>query len=582
MNYKTRKSNYDKFPATKVSGDILIGWAAIIEKFQGLLATVPVLGIDMYVGIHEDEVNAQLQKLNPELIINTRDLFKSEGEVLKMTERFVTDDTLFGYVTVLKIADYFDADKFAKAKAQIQSAKGKVVVFGSGASLLLPDNAKLVYADLARWEHQLRLRKGSVKAIGLDNSKETFTSQHKRNYFNDWLISDAHKDTLFQQVDFWLDTHVVDEPKLIDKTTFFKGIEATVKKPFRVVPFFAPAPWGGQWMKEVCGLDRSEINYGWCFDCVPEENSLLFDINNTLFELPSINLVLLKSRELLGAPVESRFGKEFPIRFDLLDTVGGGYLSFQVHPTTQFIRENFGMQYTQDESYYMIDALEDATVYLGLKNGVNKEEMAADLRKAQKGEITFDAEKYSNKINAKKHDHFLIPGGTVHCSGPEGLVLEISSTPNHFTFKMWDWGRLGLDGKPRPINVERGLKVIDWERDTDYTMKHLANACTDIGKGDGWREEQTGLHINEFIETRRHHFTEKVYHKTDGSVNVLNLVEGDEVIVESVDNSFDPFVVHYAETFIIPASLGEYTIRPYGESEGKECITIKAYIRFRD
>ena len=120
--------------------------------------------------------------------------------------------------------------------------------------------------------------------------------------------------------------------------------------PFRVVPFFDPAPWGGQWMKEVCDLDRERENFGWCFDCVPEENSLYFEVNGVRFELPSVDLVLLKSKELLGEPVEARFGKDFPIRFDFLDTMGGGNLSLQVHPTTQFIRDSFGMYYTQDES----------------------------------------------------------------------------------------------------------------------------------------------------------------------------------------------------------------------------------------
>lgn len=575
-----RKSNYEKFPSTLVEGYILKGWGNVISKFREIINMQPIMALDAYVGTHEEEIIAKIKQLNPSLFINTRDLFKSEEDVREMTARYMTDDILFGYVTNLKMQDYFDDAKLKKAKSDIENCKGTVVVFGSGASLVVPDTACIVFADMARWEIQLRYRKNSVKGLGVDNRNEPFSIQYKRGYFVDWVICDAYKDKLFHKVSYWLDTHVANEPKLIDKKTFFTGIENTIKKPFRVVPFFAPAPWGGQWMKDVCDLDREEINYGWCFDCVPEENSLLFNVNGTLFEIPSIDLVLLKSKELLGEPVESRFGKEFPIRFDFLDTVGGGYLSFQVHPTTQFIREHFGMQYTQDESYYMLDANENATVYLGLKNGINKEEMIEDLKKAERGEIEFDAEKYSNKLQAKKHDHFLIPGGTVHCSGSEGLVLEISSTPNLFTFKMWDWGRLGLDGKPRPINVDRGAQVIAWDRDTDYTMKNLVNACTPIAEGDGWREERTGLHINEFIETRRHHFSKTVEHETRNSVNVLNLVEGEEVIVESVDNSFEPFIVHYAETFIIPASLGKYTISPYGKSVGKECITIKAYVRF--
>jgi len=70
-----------------------------------------------------------------------------------------------------------------------------------------------------------------------------------------------------------------------------------------------------------------------------------------------------------------------------------------------------------------------------------------------------------------------------------------------------------------------------------------------------------------------------VEHHTNGVVNVLNLIEGREAIIESPVNAFEPYVVHYAETFIVPAEVGGYTIRPVGESEGKQCATIKAFVR---
>ena len=538
------------------------------------------MAVDFYAGVREEEVAGELELLSPTLFINTRNLMKPQDEIKAMTERFMTDDVLFGYVTNLTLNDYFDAEKLEQARKQVADAIGRVIIVGSGAAMVAPAEATVVYVDMARWEIQQRFRVHEVKALGVDNREDAVSLQYKRGYFNDWRILDRYKESLFGRVDFWLDTHIANEPRLIDKETFFKGIEETVKTPFRVVPFFDPAPWGGQWMKEVCGLNPEKENYGWCFDCVPEENSLYFEVNGVRFELPSVDLVLLKSRELLGEPVEARFGKDFPIRFDFLDTVGGGNLSVQVHPTTQFIRENFGMYYTQDESYYLLDAKEGASVYLGLKTGIDKNEMIHDLREAQKGEVVFDTERYVNRLPAKKHDHYLIPGGTVHCSGSEALVLEISSTPNLFTFKLWDWQRLGLDGKPRPINVERGKDVIDWKRDTEYVNKHLANRFTQVAEGDGWREECTGLHPNEFIETHRHWFSKPVTHHTNNSVNVLNLVEGEEAVVESPINAFKPFVVHYAETFIIPASVGEYTIAPYGKSVGQECGTIKAYVRY--
>jgi len=210
---------------------------------------------------------------------------------------------------------------------------------------------------------------------------------------------------------------------------------------------------------------------------------------------------------------------------------------------------------------------------------VNPKEMIAGLEESEKNAIPFQDDKYIQKWPAKKHDHFLIPAGTVHCSGRNSMVLEISSTPYIFTFKLWDWGRLGLDGKPRPINIEHGKNVIDWSRTKNWTASNLINQIEPLESGDGWRSEKTGLHQREFIETRRHWFTEKVKHHSVNGVQVFNVIEGREIQVESVDNHFKPMVFHYAETFIVPASAGDIIISPHGESVGKECATIKAYVR---
>ena len=239
-----------------------------------------------------------------------------------------------------------------------------------------------------------------------------------------------------------------------------------------------------------------------------------------------------------------------------------------------------GCTYTQDESYYLLDATEEGCVYLGLKENIDRQQMdEATSCRAQEGEIPFDADKYVNRWPAKKHDHFLIPAGTAHCSGRNSMVLEISATPYIFTFKMWDWGRLGMDGTPRPIHLKHGIRNIQWDRTTKWVRENLVNAIEPVAEGDGWQEERTGLHEREFIETRRHWFTGPVTHATNGSVNVLNLCEGREAVVESPSGAFAPFVVHFAETFIVPAAVGEYVIRPHGESTGKRCATIKAFVR---
>ena len=579
-------SNYDKDPTLAVppGPDIHAwqGWESIGAELRraasGRVKTV--LCVDCYHGVWEEDVLAALiGQVHPDHVFLSSQAALYSKTVNQMIADHVTDDRVFGILSHHRIEQFFDPKKLEEMRAQISAARGLILVFGIGAALLGQADV-LVYADMARWEIQQRFRSGRLANWLSDNFTEDTLRKYKRAFFVDWRVLDRHKRALFSSMDYVLDTNEEKCPKMMTGKAFFAGLREAASRPFRVKPYFDPGVWGGQWMKEVCGLDRTQPNYAWSFDGVPEENSLLLEVEGVNFELPSQDLVLCHSRELLGGPVQARFGKDFPIRFDFLDTIGGGNLSLQVHPTAQFIRENFGMSYTQDESYYILDAAPGAVVYLGVKDGVDKDAMLEDLRAAQRGELVFDAEKYVNKLPATKHDHYLIPGGTIHCSGAGCLTLEISATPNLFTFKLWDWQRLGLDGKPRPINVERGSKVIQWERDTRYVKEHLANHFEKTAAGEGWDETRTGLHPYEFIETRRTRFSVPVTFRTGDSVQVLNLVEGEEAVVESPKGLFPPFVVHYAETFIIPASVGEYTIRPHGEAEGKSCKVIRAFIRF--
>jgi mannose-6-phosphate isomerase class I len=583
-----RKSNYDKFPFVSVpnaQNACVTGWDDISARLQQAItrrgSRKTVLVVECYTGVDEGEVLNELQsRLAPNQVIRAADAMWPAEKVDTLVAPFLGgNDPVFGFLSGLTLPQLFDPECLWYYRTQLEkAAEGLVLIVGCGASLISSGDI-LVYADLARWEAQLRFRRNASSNLGVENRTLAASLQYKRAFFVDWRVCDRWKRPLMAKWDFVLDTNTPSAPKLADGEAVRAGLRQAIKQPFRVVPFFDPAPWGGQWMKEFCDLERSAKNYGWCFDCVPEENSLLLGFGSTRFELPAIDLVFNQSVALLGDAVQARFGDEFPIRFDFLDTMGGGNLSFQVHPLTEYIQHHFGMHYTQDESYYLLEAGTEASVYLGLRDGVSAADMARDLEIAQAGGAAFQVEKYANRFPARKHDHFLIPAGTVHCSGAESMVLEISATPYIFTFKMWDWGRVGLDGKPRPIHLQHGLANVQWDRTTAWTKDNLVNHFELLGAGAGWREERTGLHRREFIETRRHWFTEAVSHDTNGGVNVLNLIEGEEAVVESPSGVFAPFIVHYAETFIIPAAVGAYRIRPHGPSAGHECATMKAYIR---
>lgn len=579
---------YDKFPFVPAgdASECSVGWQQITDRIATTLGLqFAVLCVECYPGVFLDEAQRGLASvLNIAHILSTEDLLLSPAEIEQKLAPYLTDDPVFGRMNRLTIQDFFDPQKLEAARDRVAAhlasgASETLLVLGTGASLICGSSALLVYADLARWEIQLRQRRNEIGNFGADNLDERPSLKYKRAFFIDWRAADRLKRELFSKIDFLLDTNQPGMPKMISGDALRSGLQQCVQQPFRVVPFFDPGPWGGHWMEKVCDLpDDGTPNHAWCFDCVPEENSLLLGFGDARVEIPAIDLVFMHPRELLGESVYARFGAEFPIRFDFLDTMGGGNLSLQVHPLTAYIREKFGMEYTQDESYYMLDAESGACVYLGLKEGIQPEAMLRDLDAAQNGD-SFPAEKYVNRFPAKKHDHFLIPAGTVHCSGKDSMVLEISATPYIFTFKLWDWGRVGLDGTPRPIHLQHGEANIQWDRTTEWVKKSLVNPVESIAQGEGWREERTGLHDLEFIETRRHWFTGIVPHDTSGNLQVLNLVEGEEAIVESPTKAFVPFIVHYAETFIVPAAVGAYTIRPHGPSIGKQCATLLAYVR---
>lgn len=582
------RSSYVKLPTIALSDDteIIIGDAAWREALDLAAARAadrpPLIAVDVYPGGDVASIVGTIAGVLPGVeVIDLEDAAAlSTAQLDAFMGRHLTDDRVFGVMSHFTVEEFYDQARVAVLRDRLAERSVPTFVVGWGSDVAVERAADaLVLVDLARWEIQQRQRAGAPNWRA-GNQHEDALRKYKRGFFVEWRAADRHKRTMFDRIDLVVDGNAArEEAGAVLGEAFRSALAAASAAPFRVVPFFDPGVWGGQWMKSTLDLDPSASNYAWCFDCVPEENSLLLEAGGRVVEIPAMDLVLMHPRNLLGEKTYSRFGAEFPIRFDFLDTMGGGNLSLQVHPLTDYIRETFGMSYTQDESYYLLDAADDAVVYLGVKTGVDPDEMMAALRAATDGEHPFDAERYVNVYPAKKHDHFAIPAGTVHCSGADSMVLEISATPFIFTFKLWDWGRVGLDGVPRPVHLDHGGRNIQWDRDTEWIERNLVGQVEELRREPGLVEERTGLHELEFIEVRRHWFDDEAVHDTDGTVNVLNLVEGDEVEVVSPTGAFEPYRVHYAETFIVPAAVGAYVIRRTERSQSERFATVKAYVR---
>lgn len=557
-------NNYDKFPEKKIDGyKAFKGYDKIITEIKEKLKEEKnkVVVLELYPECNKQEILDGFKSLNIDMI-DAETCALSDSDYQKLISPFVTDDRVFGIMNTLTFKDVYVQSKIDKMQQDIKNKSKPVLLYGVGASYVYTGDI-LIYADLARWEIQKRFKKGTSN-WKTDNSNEDRLKKFKQGFFVEWRIADRQKRAVYKDIDYLLDTNIQDEPKMVCGKGYRHAIEKFASEPFRLVPYFAPEVWGGQWMKEVCGLDKSEKNYAWAFDGVVEENSIYINFDGVRIEVPSINVVFAHPKKLLGNKVHARFGDEFPIRFDFLDTFGGQNLSLQVHPLTEYIQHTFGMHYTQDESYYILDCNDNVNVYLGLKENVDSNQMITDLEQAQKGEIKFDADKYVNTFPIKKHDHVSIPAGTIHCSCTDTMVLEISATPYIFTFKLWDWSRLGLDGKPRPVHVNHGKKVIQWDRTTEWIKENLINPFKTLEKVDDYLVEETGLHERQFVKTIRYSLenNKDCIINSQGSFSICNVVDGKGAIIESLDNSFEPFEVHYAETFIIPESVSSFKIKP--------------------
>lgn len=450
-----------------------------------------------------------------------------------------------------------------------QGTDGITLVHGPGAALVPHD--VLWYADLPKRHAEAAVYAGTARNLG----QATGSATTRRLFYVDWPVLDRHRDSLAERIDCWFDLQTGSDPAWLDGSSLRASALELSDRPFRVRPFFNSTPWGGHWAQRELGFNPGAVNTALGYELIAPENGVLFgDPDGPRVEVPFQLLVALQTDRVLGEPVRAEFGTSFPIRFDYLDTVDGGNLSLHCHPRLRYMREVFGWVYTQHESYYVVAGTPGSEVFLGLRDDVELDAFHGEALEAFKDGTGFDVTDHVQSHPADEHQLFWIPAGTPHASGAGNLVLEISATPYLYSLRFYDWLRRDSAGNQRPVHVEHAFANLDTSRRGQAVRDDLIPAPRVLRSGDGWREEILDGPPEIFYEVRRYVLTGTASDDTVDRFHILNVVGGEGVLVRTGDGYEHPLA--FAETLVVPAATGPYSLTPVG---GSEVRVVKSLVR---
>ncbi|QXE33861.1 class I mannose-6-phosphate isomerase [Streptomyces sp. GMY02] len=546
------------------------GWQAIAAQLPDGPAVVAVEGPP---SVDWSQLGDRLEREltargTPVTLLDVREHYVPPARIRHRTERSEdADDPYYRKLAENPLNDLFDA-----LPRTVVPQEGLLLVYGPGSALV--EHNLLWYADVPKRYAEAAAGAGETGVnLGLPGEKPDF----RRLFYIDWPMLDRHRDALAHRLDAWLDMQRPEQPVLIDGAGLRATYAVLARRPVRTRPYFNSTPWGGHWAQRELGFNPGARNTALGYELIaPEAGILMGPGTQSQVEVPFQLMCVLEPANVLGAEVHARFGTSFPIRFDYLDTVGGGSLSVHCHPKEPYMRERFGWTYTQHETYYLTLGGPDTKVLLGLREDADVDLFRKEVQESVSDGVPMNPEDHVLVFPAEQGQLFMIPAGTPHASGAGNLVLEISATPYLYSLRFYDWLRPGTDGSPRPLPYEHGFANLETERRGEAVARDLVQEPRTLREGNGWREEIIGALDEMFYEVRRYVLDAgaEADDNTHGRFHVLNVVEGEGVTVHTAAG--DRHELAYAETLTIPAAVGRYTLRATDDGPVR---VVKALVR---
>lgn len=306
----------------------------------------------------------------------------------------------------------------------------------------------------------------------------------------------------------------------------------------RLKPAFKDYLWGGTRLRDDFGkdCDFEKIAESWELSCHKDGNSVVAEGE---FEgLTLAEYIEKQGKAVLGTNCE-KF-ENFPILIKLIDAKDN--LSVQVHPDNEYAMRVEG-EYGKTEMWYVVDCDEGATLLYGFKHEITKEEFKERIENNTLLEVT-------NAVPVHKGDVFFIRSGTLHAIGKGILIAEIQQNSNT-TYRIYDYGRVGADGKPRQLHIDKACDVTKLCPAEPYPV-------SDPVRKDGWSEKL--LASCEYFTVHALDITDRAWlEATEKSFVSILVLEGSCVF--SARNS-KPIELKKGDSLFVPAGLGAFELTP--------------------
>lgn len=306
-------------------------------------------------------------------------------------------------------------------------------------------------------------------------------------------------------------------------------------QPLILIPPIKDYIWGGTKLRDEFGKESKleRLAESWELSCHKDGGSV---IANGEYAGKTLAEYIEERPETLGTNC-GRF-EFFPVLIKLIDACDN--LSVQVHPDNEYAQRVEG-EYGKTEMWYIVDCDEGASLIYGFKEEISKE----DFRKAIETNTLLDK---VNSVPVKKGDVFFINSGTLHAIGRGILIAEIQQNSNT-TYRVYDYGRVGADGKPRELHIEKALDVTNLTPAEPYKLP-------DPQKLEGRTVRQLA-DCEYFTVSREEVETETLLCADEASFNHVLVLEGDAALV----SDFGEVKLKKGSSVFVPAGTGAYTIK---------------------